>query len=397
MITSPIRIISAVAIPILFTFALPSKARAVEIEIDYTFDTAGFFEQPGSREALRAVCDIYEGLIPDSLARIRPADFFRSSWSANVRRPDTVGFANLGNITIPQDTVILFAGARPLEIAGEAGGTEYTAQGSQAWIDRIIGRGRSGALADPETAFSPWGGMVAFDLSRTWNFATDGPGGQTAATDFVPIALNLVAHILGIGLSDAWDNQISQDTFFGENAISAFGAPVPLSSDLTNWRDDGVCLPPLGHEIGNPLNILSPTVRMFGNPGGIDQQALLDPFICNIGETLKVLTELDTAALEDIGWTIILPERDPGAVPDTPEVDELDLDLDLVISINEDGRRELRINTIEADEYQLQRSTDLVVWENFGGSIFGNGTRRSLFDPTQLVGHKFYRILVTRD
>ena len=393
MITSPNRIISALAIPFLLTFALPSEARAVEIEIDYTFDTAGFFEQPGSREALRAVCDIYESLIPDSLARIRPADFFRSSWSANVRRPDTVAFANLGNITIPQDTVILFAGARSLEIAGEAGGTQYTAQGSQAWIDRIIGRGRSGALANPETAYSPWGGMVAFDLSRTWNFATDGPGGQTAATDFVPVALSLVARILGIGLSGAWDNQISQTTFIGENAVSAFASPVPLSSDLSSWRDDGSCLPPLGHDPGNPLNILSPTVRMFGNPGGLDQQVLIDPSICNLGGTLKVLTELDAAALEDIGWTVVLPDRDPGTPPEIANIDNLGI----IVSINAEGALETRFNTLEADEYQLQRSSDLIIWENYGGSIFGNGTRRSLFDPSPLVEHRYYRVKVSRE
>lgn len=32
---------------------------AVQIEIDYSLDTNGFFDQPGSREALRAVCDYF--------------------------------------------------------------------------------------------------------------------------------------------------------------------------------------------------------------------------------------------------------------------------------------------------------------------------------------------------
>ena len=387
------RTISAVGSSILLSLAAPAESRAIEIEIDYTFDTAGFFDQPGSREAFRAVCDIYESLITDALAPIRPADFPRSSWSPSVQRPDTGEFQSLGNIAIPRDTVFIFAGARPLETIGEAGATRYIAQGSQPWFDTVIGRGRSGALANPETAYSPWGGPVAFDLSRSWNFATDGPGGQTAATDFVPVALSLVAYTLGIGTAEAWDNQISENTFTGTNAVSAFGAPVPLSPNLSNWRDDGACVPPLGHDPSNPLNLLSPTVRMFGNPGGRDQQVLLDPSICYLGETLKVLTELDAAALEDIGWTVVLPDRDQDPIPEPPNID----DLNLVVSINQEGALEARIDTVEADEYQLQRSNDLVVWENYGGSIFGNGTRRSLFDPSQLVQRRFYRILVSRD
>ena len=58
--------------------------RAIVIQLDYTYDTNNFFEQPGAKEAMRKAADFFEELIQDSLAPIDPDIYLGSenTWTA---------------------------------------------------------------------------------------------------------------------------------------------------------------------------------------------------------------------------------------------------------------------------------------------------------------------------
>lgn len=295
--------------------AAVSSLSAIQIELDYTYDTQGFFDQPGSREALRAVADFFEERLNDSLLEIDQDTFNSGSglnytWSATFRHPGNASTITLPGLVVPANTIIIFAGGENLGGATGLGGPGgYGASGNQAWFDHLDARGQSGALATPATDFGPWGGFITFNTSLSWHFQMDSRPEGTKA-DFVSVALHELGHVLGIGTADSWDASINEDdAFTGSQSVSSFGAPVPLDPLLGHWQDDANCSAPLGYTPGNALNVLSQTYTSFGNAHGVDQIALMDPSSCTITNvtTLLVFTDLDFAALSDIGWEVFQP------------------------------------------------------------------------------------------
>jgi hypothetical protein len=296
----------AFAIGGMLGFAAP--AHAVKIELRYDYDTNGFFNQPGSKEALRKVADYFETLIHDPLQSINPATDGGGSWSAIPAHPATGADLTIPNLVVPADTIIVFAGGRviPGSTIGQGGFGGYSWSGTQAWGNRVEARGQAGALATPATDFGPWGGSITCDTGETWNFSTDFP--QAGGFPFISVALHEMGHLLGIGTCASWNAKISGGFFTGPYAVQSFGSNVPLAG-TGHWQSDGVCQGPDGHDPTNSLNVLSEAFGSFNAAHGYAQIALMDPSLCNAGAFFKVFTDLDIAALRDIGWTVDPPAR----------------------------------------------------------------------------------------
>lgn len=291
-------------------FASTTSSLAIKIQLDYTYDTNGFFNQAGAKEALRAVADFYEPLLTDSLSRIDTAQWpAGNTWSAVFTHPGTGDQQDIANLVVPADTLIVYAGGRALGgAAGRGGPGGYSASGnSQAWFNLLASRGQTGALASPVTDFGPWGGMVTFEPSYTWSFSTTGP--VPGKIPFVSIALHEFGHLLGIGTSQSWIAKISGTNFTGPASVLSFGGNVPLQTGGSHWRDDGACVVPDGHSPTNPNNVLSKAFGSFGSLHGFDQIVLMDPSTCTAGSYLKVMTDLDVSGLKDIGWQLSPPLR----------------------------------------------------------------------------------------
>src|SRR5688572_19088991 len=92
--------------------ACAAPAHAIKIELRYDYDTNGFFNQPGSKEALRKVADYFESLIHDSLLSINAATDGGGSWTAKPRDPSTGLEISIPNLVVPADTIIVFVGGR---------------------------------------------------------------------------------------------------------------------------------------------------------------------------------------------------------------------------------------------------------------------------------------------
>ena len=363
---------------------------AVQIEIDYSLDTNGFFDQPGSREALRAVCDYFETILTDNLARIDTAEWTGETWERRFFHPSTGEETLLPGIVVPEDTIILYVGGRNLGTTlGVGGPGGYRAGGSggdaQAWFDLLRSRGQMGAFLTPPTDIGLWGGTISFNNTVSWNFSLTTPSG---AAGFVRTALHEMGHVLGIGIAGtSWSTYVTAGGFTGPASVASFGGNVPLQSGGGHWQDDeGLCIfGGLGYEPSNPLNVLSKTIGQFGTPAGRDQIALMDPSGCQVGPFHLVMTELDLAGLEDVGWQLVGSATDVIVPP--------------VLAASRDpnsGHVELSWFADPSLTYQVEEAQGLAEWQQLGDPVSGETGMFVFNDTDPPAGRNFYRLEITK-
>ena len=199
--------------PLLF---LLRSASALTIKIDYTYDTNNFFNTTERRAAIEAVAKFFGDAIQDNLLEIDNTQFNQATWSADFIHPETGLTESISNLIVPEDTVIVYVGARNLgeSILGRAGPGGFSAGGFPPWFARIRGRGQTDAESDTaslRTDYSLWGGSIAFDVDTTWNFSlTD----NNAGFEFVSVALHEMGHVLGVGTADSWNNLVNGSGLF---------------------------------------------------------------------------------------------------------------------------------------------------------------------------------------
>jgi hypothetical protein len=267
---------------------------SVSVQIDYSLDANNFFSDPIRRQLLQAAADDAVALFGDHLDSITPGS--GNTWTAVVDNPATGRNRDVNNLSIPADTILVYAGGREMSALGVGGPGGYNAVGSSAWRDRVAGRGQGDAEGDDADDFGPWGGSISFDSSPSggWFFGTDADNIPDNATDFYSVALHEVLHVLGFGTADSWERLVNESdaTFTGPAATAEYdgAAAVPLNpeeqrpspqpdipADTSHWKsglEDG------GHETA------------------------MDPELTS--GMRKHLTALDIAGLDDIGWEIPL-------------------------------------------------------------------------------------------
>lgn len=282
---------------------------AFMIELDFTYDTQGFFDRQAARDTLTSAAAFYEGMIVDQITPIIPS--MGNSWVPSFTHPGTGNSfpdppptpenPNVPerNRQIPADTILVFAGARnlPGPSLGAAGpGSFIVGVPNPDWVLTLDTRGETNADGAGATDFAKWGGAVSFDTfddnssqPRNWHFDPTTPPGP-GQNDFFSVALHELGHILGVGTSGSWNTFVTTsdagDSFFvGPASLDEFGAPVPL--------EDGP----------NPGHFAS---------SGIFPEPAMDPVLSP--GTRKLLTDLDIAALRDVGWEVVIPEPTTGAL-----------------------------------------------------------------------------------
>jgi hypothetical protein len=281
---------------------LPSaRAGNPTITINTSFDTNNFFGQnPQALVDLNNAAAYYESILNANLSTINATaqstaddDPGGDTWSTNTFNPSDPnnGTANIqiSNLVVPTNTIIIFAGGGNLAGGSELGlggpGGDDVSGVSQTWIDTVGGRGNPSALGNTPTTFAPWGGSVSFSNSNTanWYFGMNISGITNMQNDFYSVALHEIGHVLGIGTAPAWMDQITSGNFTGSHAEALNGGePVPLSPDLGHWAQS------------------SESDVLDTNTG---QQPVMTPSI--LTGTRKLVTDLDAAGLEDIGWQVV--------------------------------------------------------------------------------------------
>ena len=176
-----------------------------------------------------------------------------------------------------------------------------------------------------------------------------------------------MCHVLGFGTADSFDAKISGGNFTGANAANSFSGNIPLYGDDSHWNDDGCGSGPFAAD--------SMMHGSFSSPHGDSQVALMDPITCSghLQTLLDVLTDLDLAALVDIGWEVRPPMAlDPSTIQPTG------------VSISWPSSTWL--------SYRVNQSQTLNGWTALYGPTAGDGDDVSWQDPSPPTSKALYQL-----
>lgn len=276
-------------VPLLLVCLCATVARArITFSFDYSMDASGLFDSStSSGRAAQAAMDrasqVFSDRILDNLSAIAPTS--GETWSPQIVNPGT-GATVAAPLTSEAANVIkVYVGSRTLtgtDVANTVMGFGI-ASGSQAFMESAQARGQTGALSSPKTDYGPWGGSIAFDDSTPWYFGLT-PGGLSAGkVDFLSVATHELEHLLGFSASQpSWAALVSNGKFTGPKATAANGG---INPSITG-----------SHWLG-----MNSTV----GPNGPAQIALMDANV--VTGVRRHITQLDWAALDDIGWDLAMP------------------------------------------------------------------------------------------
>jgi hypothetical protein len=267
------------------------NAGPLSIKFEYL---GSFFNDEARRTLLRNAAASVIERFSDDLEAIQPTSFLR--WTAVTTNPTNGQELTVQDLAVAQNQLVIYVGARGLSTpnnpqVGEASvgfaRTSYPGLYTQeelaqinAWQDRLQYRGEDGARGANPTDIGPWGGSITFDSNTNWHFGatTDDLGDDEV--DFSTVVVHELMHVLGFGVNyegsanSSFETFRSGLTFTGPKTRALYGGNVPLEN--------------IGH--------FADEVTSNG------QQSVITP---NVGKGIrKVITPLDIASLDDIGWTV---------------------------------------------------------------------------------------------
>jgi hypothetical protein len=281
---------------------IAARSDALEIRFDYRYDDRGFFDAAIRRAALELAAAEYTSRLRDRMASLPEGRFV-----AVFPHPSDAEFVMRPDLEIPVDTLVIFVGARPLASQLAIGAPGQTRLSCFAWLgaqgcfDAMRGRGEVGPIRDwilanlfrgidrarayPASDFATWGGSLSFDSDAPWHFGGDDVPPERY--DFLSSAIHELGHVMGVGTAESWGTHTRDGSFSGERVVALRGAAVALERDGAHWKRETRAAPDRDLRDAAFGPDLAPGVR-------------------------KRLTELDIAALADIGWRI--DEGDPRPV-----------------------------------------------------------------------------------
>ncbi len=314
-----------------------SSASALDIDIDYSDDTTGFFAGNATAKAAleKAAADLSAaitttlGATVDTNSATVNGSNANTNYSFNYTHPTFGSAAVVANAVMPADTVRVFVGVQNLggNTLGQGGPgglglgggflnadpTDFAAAVNQLEADANANHGRGGGPTigqlnttfDTEPFVLDFGsstGNIWFDvdsdndtitdgatlLDTYWHFDHTTPV-AAGKNDFYSVALHELIHAIGFSAADSYTDLQTGNDWAGGEVIALVGTGTDiLELDGAHVLDGGGA--------GNFLQ----TKRLSD---GVLQDAVMDPTLT--AGTRKTLTELDLAFLRDIGWETI--------------------------------------------------------------------------------------------
>ena len=408
-----------------FLICLPSDA--VEITVDYRFDSAGFFDAPAARVVMEAAAARWSRVVNQNLAAVNMIDgafgggtssdgrfqiihpetgighVFSSAASAgsDFFVPFNVPHADeyLDGFTLEEDEMIVFVGSRPMSNqpgkanALGAGGPIRGGGNLRSYFEdpqSFLNRGFNSGTE----SLAVLGGFISFDSVRAWNLNLNTVTGNNNAADLYSVALHELGHIFGLNSRSVaeWTGMVNGINFVGSNAVSAYNADngtnltsleiFNVSAQDYHWAE-GVYTSRI-FPFGSPL-----LVGTVGSNGM--QELLMEPAFRPDVDVRLEITNVDAASLRDIGWSVITTE------PPRPPV----LPIEIVPSPT--GGLGVTIASQVGSVYTIQTSPDGVSWVDVTPSLIGDGGTLSWTDGqegfTDAFGNaaaldgKYYRVI----
>lgn len=286
-------VVSSLASFVLAVFPLTlSPAAAVEVQFDYSYDTLGFLDDPERREVLELAASLVNRFV-DDLAPIEPAN--GNSWSIFPALPPNGANRFVVDQFVPAKALKVIVGGNDilpgLTLAQTNIPGPIPLAGPPEWEDTISFRGQTGASQSPATDYGPWGGVMMFNADPkdvSWHFGITTDGLDATEWDFLTVAAHELMHIFGFGPSESFEAYTSESSgslrFAGPEAVavgSANNAELKLN-DGGHWAVD-----------------------TQSGTSGLTPEAIMGPIIKP--GMRRFPTELDRAALRDVGWDEALP------------------------------------------------------------------------------------------
>ena len=166
---------------VLLAIGITRSLAAITIDIDYTLDTAGpFFDTQQKKDAVESAADFLSHMLTDRLEAIVPSG--DNHWVADFTSPGTGVRTRLHDLTIPADTLLVYAGGHDLDgrLLAQGGPGERTATGDSAWVNNTtLQRGQPRGIGPERHGFRPLGRHNRFRHRRPKRISTQlahGPG-----------------------------------------------------------------------------------------------------------------------------------------------------------------------------------------------------------------------------
>ena len=264
----------------------------ITLDFDFGYDVNGFFSTStangqAARAALLYAADAYSDRFLDTFSAISP-DGTTNRWQPQVFNPADGTVLTLSNVSVAANAIKIYAGGydlpdNTLGLGGRGGYIET--YGTSSFLNAVSTRGQAGAGASPATDYGPWGGSIRFDTLVNWNFSIANAPTSNSQNDFLSVALHELGHMMGVG-SAASFTALSQTVngnfvFTGTKSTALYGANVPLAN--------------AGH-------VTAVTSSVTGNE---TQVVAMSPSLTT--GTRKLLTKLDWALFDDLGWDLARP------------------------------------------------------------------------------------------
>ena len=308
---------------------LAPSAQAVDIILDYTYDTNGYFANATAKAALEAAASDLSLLLTNSLGAVS-SDVFTGThgstsatldWKLTITHPTTGVATDINTFSFAANEYRVYVGAQLLSGAtlGQGGSASFgvnvggsgfesewiaAAAAAEAASNLALSRG-AGPVIGTLSGGVPFGSTTAnfslpvgltvgnlwFDTDSDWHFDHTTAVG-VGKSDFYTVALHELIHTLGVGGSQSWNANRSGSTWLGAEGIAEKGG-------------DGLgFLNPAGNHIAS--GTISSTY--FGE---VTQEVVMDPDLL-VG-TRKYLTDLDLAVLRDLGFETASPVPEPAS------------------------------------------------------------------------------------
>lgn len=277
-------------IPALALAASGTAQANIDIVFDFTYDTNNFFASTERLNALNAAAAVFETRFADTLTAITSSG--GNSFDAVFFNPSNINSdITLDSASFAANEFRVYAGGQNLgsSTLGVGGPGGFGCSGFGSFCANATSRGQGIVQGASANDFASWGGAISFNSNSAWHFGSTTAGLDGTENDFFSVAVHELAHVLGFATADSFERLISNGTFTGATSSALFGQNVPLTSD-GHWAEG-----------------------TFSTVNGVSQEAAMDPTIFR--GTRKNFTNLDYAAMQDIGWQVTaVPEANTWAM-----------------------------------------------------------------------------------